>query len=261
MKFSNPFAAFFKRSPLPHPESVTIIEEHVHDREQFQMVLQSFKATRIEERLAILDIFLSIEQHVTLTDLESKVRECRPELLDRGFLKETMTMFCQFGFAERRDFENQEPLYEHNHLGDHHDHFICTKCGLIQEFEDLGLEKLQLSIAKKFQFHPLQHKTEIYGLCSTCMATREPTLPLHLAANGERVRIIRIDGGREVQRRLNDMGLYEGSCMEIISNNPSGPFVVIVQDTRLALGSGVTQKIMVSHSCQHEDRVDEGSHS
>lgn len=257
MKFPNPFRYFFKSSLLPPVETIQVAEEHVHDREQFEMVLQSFKATRIEERLAVLDLFLAIEQHVTLTDLQLRVKESRPELLDRGFLKETMAMFCQFGFAEQRNFENQEPLYEHNHLGDHHDHLICTKCGLIQEFEDISLERLQLSIAKKFQFHPLQHKTEIYGLCSTCMATREPTLPLHLAANGERVRIVRITGGREVKTRLSDMGLFEGACMEIISNNPSGPFVVIVQDTRLALGSGVTQNILVSHSCQHEDIIDE----
>ena len=253
MKFS--IKDFFKKihSNGRHGPHIICEAEHRHDREQFQTVLESFRANRIEERLKILDIFLAIEKHVTISDLELIVQETAPELRDSDFLQETMAMFCQFGFAQRRDFENNETLYEHLHLGKHHDHFICTKCGLIQEFKDDDLEHLQMVIAEKFQFHPLQHKTEIYGMCSGCMASREPTLPLHMAANGEHVRVVKIMGGRQVHRRLTDMGLYVGACLEVVSNNPSGPFVSIVNDSRLALGGGIAQKVLVNHSCQHED--------
>ena len=142
--------------------------QHQQEREQFQEVLQSYNASRIEERLKVLDIFLSVEEHLTLSGLEGIIREKRPELLDREFLKETMEMFCQFGFAQKQLFETQEPVYEHHHLGMHHDHFICTRCGKIQEFANQHLERLQHEIARQFQFHPLQHKMEIYGRCSKC---------------------------------------------------------------------------------------------
>ncbi len=254
MKFFTPVSDFIKKAlhrEQPAPEPV-VAEEHRHDREQFESVLESFKASRIPERLAILDIFLAKELHVSISELMEMVREGRPELRDRAFLQETMAMFCQYGFAQRLDFDNQEPRYEHLHLGQHHDHLICTKCGLIQEFKDDVLETLQLKIAASFNFHVLQHKTEIYGLCDQCQASREPTLPLHLAANGERVMIVKVVASREVAGRLADMGLIPGACLEVISNHPTGPFVVIVGSTRLALGTGVPQQILVTHSCRHE---------
>ncbi|MBA3004381.1 MAG: Fur family transcriptional regulator [Desulfurivibrio sp.] len=226
--------------------------QHQQEREQFQEVLQSFNASRIEDRLVVLDILLSVEEHLTLTGLEGIIKEKRPDLLDREFLKETMEMFCQFGFAQKQLFETQEAVYEHHHLGMHHDHFICTRCGKIQEFANNDLEKLQHEIARQFQFHPLQHKMEIYGLCASCMAQREPALSLQYAANGEQVRIVTILGGREVQARLNDMGLTVGACLEIVSNHSSGPLIVAIKGTRLAINAGLAKKIMVAHVCRHD---------
>lgn len=227
--------------------------QHQQEREQFQQVLQSFNASRIEERLKVLDIFLSVEEHLSLSGLEGIIRERRPELLDREFLKETMEMFCQFGFAQKQLFETQEPVYEHHHLGMHHDHFICTRCGRIQEFANPQLERLQHEIAGQFQFHPLQHKMEIYGLCASCMAQREPALSLQYAANGEQVRIVTILGGREVQARLGDMGFTVGTCLEIVSNHSSGPLIVASKGTRLAIDAGLAKKIMVAHACRHPE--------
>lgn len=238
---------------IPGHEGLDSQTQHQQERDQFQEVLQSFNASRIEDRLIVLDIFLSVEEHMTLTGLENIIKEKSPDLLDREFLKETMEMFCQFGFAQKQLFETQEPVYEHHHLGMHHDHFICTRCGKIQEFANNDLEKLQHEIARQFQFHPLQHKMEIYGLCASCMAQREPALSLQYAANGEQVRIVTILGGREVQARLNDMGLTVGACLDIVSNHSSGPLIVAIKGTRLAINAGLAKKIMVAHACRHDD--------
>lgn len=263
MKFSFTLPSFLTKKK--HVEAAVVDplarEEHRHDREQFQRLLHSFKANRIDERLAVLDVFLGFEYHVSLAELEHAIREQHPEIVDRAFINETMNMFCQYGFAQQLDFDSQATLYEHRHLGRHHDHLICTKCGVIQEFSNDALERLQLSVAQNFMFHALQHKTEIYGLCSKCMATRSPALPLHLAAVGERVEIVEIRGGRELVTRLTEMGLVVGESLEVVSNNPSGPFVVVVNDCRLALGSGVSQKILVRHACRYDRGSDEGSHS
>ncbi|HFQ80229.1 MAG TPA: Fur family transcriptional regulator [Desulfobacterales bacterium] len=249
MKFS--LLSFFRQGRKNSgPDDIPA--EHRHDREQFQEALQSFQATRVEDRLRVLDLFLSEERHVTLADLMEIIADRCPDLLDQAFLQETMNMFCQFGFAQRRNFENKDTLYEHLHLGRHHDHLICTKCGMIQEFHDHILEERQLAIAEEFNFHPLQHKTEIYGLCDQCLSHRQPSLPLYMAAAGERVQITNIIGGREVKRRLTGMGLTMGADIEIISSNPSGPLVVVVNGTRLALGIGVAGKVMVTHASRHE---------
>jgi Fur family ferric uptake transcriptional regulator len=228
-------------------------ERHALEREQFVAVLQSFNATRISDRLAILDIFLSIERHVTLPELEGLIRQQRPEPFERAFVLETMEMFCQFGFAQKITFENQETRYEHHHLGLHHDHFICTRCGQIQEFANDDLERIQRAIAKEFQFHPLQHRMEIYGLCAGCMAMRDDAIPLKMAANGERVRIVQLLGDRAFQARLADMGLTLGTCLEVINNHPTGPTIVAVNTSRLAIDGDIAQHIVVAHACRHDD--------
>lgn len=230
-----------------------IVRQHDIERAQFKTVLDSYNATRIEDRLTILDLFLSTEQHVTLSDLEYIIREKNPELMDRAFVLETMEMFCRFGFAQKMTFDGQGDHYEHHHLGAHHDHFICTRCGAIKEFNNPDLEELQLRIARDIGFHPLQHKMEIYGLCSGCMMQREPTLPLLMAANGEEVKIVAITGGRSVQARLSSMGLGIGTHAEVISNHAAGPFILAVEETRLALGSDLARKILVTHACRHPE--------
>jgi len=229
-------------------------DQHDQEREQFQSVLESFHSTRIKERLAVLDIFLATEQHLTLSELEQQVAEQAPAMRDRAFLKETMEMFCRFGFAHEQTFENRETQYEHHHLGTHHDHFICTRCGLIQEFANQELEKLQLRIAGQFGFHPLQHKMEVYGLCADCMESRDDTIPLLLAANGEKVRIVHIVGGRAAQARLLAMGITPGTCLEVINNHAAGPFVIAIHGSRTALSTDLAQQIQVTHSCRHHEQ-------
>jgi len=230
-------------------------DQHRREREQFQEVLSSFSASRIEDRLRILDIFLSVEAHLSLTGLAAIIREKHPDLLDLGFLADTMEMFCRFGFAQKWSFDDREAVYEHRHLGMHHDHFICTRCGVIEEFTSSEMEGLQRAIARQFRFHPLQHKMEIYGLCAGCMARRQPALPLFQAANDEQVRIIRIEGDREIQGRLSDMGLSPGVLLEIVSNNASGPVIVAVRGGRLAINADLARRIMVSHCCRHDEET------
>jgi Fur family ferric uptake transcriptional regulator len=246
------FPLFRKRKNEPAPV-VSDIEQHGLERQQFREVLESINATRIADRLKILDEFLSVELHITLPDMLEFIRAGGINDYDLTFLRETMDMFCQCGFAQKNEFEAQETTYEHHHLGGHHDHFICTSCGLIREFRNNRLERLQREIATEFNFHPLQHKMEIYGLCEDCLAKREVNPPLQLAAVGEKVRIVEIVGSREMQARMAAMGLSPGTLLEVINNNPAGPFIVAAHETRLALDFAMAQAILVTHVCRRPD--------
>ena len=114
---------------------------------------------------------------------------------------------CRFGFARRNIFNNGEVRYEHRHLGQHHDHMICTKCRNIYEFEDEQLENLQVQIAATHNFHMLQHKIEIYGICSNCLKDHIQPMPLVNAKQGERFEIKDFTGGATARMRLSSMGL------------------------------------------------------
>jgi Fur family ferric uptake transcriptional regulator len=244
------FPLFRNRKKEPS-QVVSDIEQHGLERQQFREVLESIKATRIPDRLKILDEFLTVELHITLPDLLEFIRAGGNHDYDLPFLRETMDMFCLCGFAQKNEFEAQETTYEHHHLGEHHDHFICTSCGLIREFRNNRLEHLQREIAAEFNFHPLQHKMEIYGLCEDCLAKREVNPPLQLAAVGEKVRIVEIVGSREMQARMAAMGLSPGTLLEVINNSPAGPFIVAAHETRLVLDLAMAQAILVTHVCRH----------
>lgn len=226
--------------------------EHDVEREQFRKLLAAIHASRISDRLAVLDRFLSVEHHLTLSSLAALMLDSDPALQDIGFLRDTMEMFCQCGFAKKRTFESQEITYEHQHLGDHHDHFICTSCGRIEEFHNPRLEKLQMEIASDFKFHVLQHKMEIYGICSECLDRRELNLPLTRAAAREKVRIVEVRGERPLVGRLTAMGLRVGLVLEVINNNPAGPIIVALDEVRLALDSEMAEAIIVTHACRHQ---------
>ena len=62
---------------------------------------------------------------------------------------------------------------------------------------------------------------------------------------GNKVRIVSLIGGRGMQQHLIGMGLDIGSEIEVIHQGVPGPFIVGVKETRLAIGAGMAQKIMV----------------
>ena len=70
-------------------------------------------------------------------------------------------------------------------------------------------------------------------------------MPLSMASPGEEVRLVGIRGGWGIRRRLADMGLTPGEKVWVVQSGPSGPLLIAVRDSRLALGRGMAHKIMV----------------
>ena len=71
-------------------------------------------------------------------------------------------------------------------------------------------------------------------------------MPLSMASSGEIVKLVSIRAGWGLQRRLSDLGLTPGVQLRVISSGRPGQVVIDVRGSRLALGHGVSAKIMVS---------------
>jgi Fe2+ transport system protein FeoA len=71
-------------------------------------------------------------------------------------------------------------------------------------------------------------------------------IPLIMASRGSKVRLVSINGGKQMTSRLAAMGLLPGVEVEIISNTPGDPFILDVRGSRLALGRGMAHKIFVN---------------
>ena len=74
----------------------------------------------------------------------------------------------------------------------------------------------------------------------------EPAMPLAMVRAGETVTVVGIRGGRGLARRLTDMGLTPGIKIKVLTNHMPGPVMIELRGSKVALGHGVSQKIMVS---------------
>jgi len=62
---------------------------------------------------------------------------------------------------------------------------------------------------------------------------------------GESVQIRRMDGGHQFLSRLASLGFTPGVKLEVLQNYGRGPIIVRLRDTRVALGRGEAEKILV----------------
>jgi Fur family ferric uptake transcriptional regulator len=218
---------------------------HEREREQFLTICREHGLDESDKRLRVVEVFLATPDHVAVGALRGRLRE-RGHDFDIPFIAETLDLLCRYGLADRTNFEGQEVQYEHRHLGWHHDHFICAKCGRVTEFHDPEMETLQRRLALLHNFTLLRHKMELYGICGECRIERQPVMPLAFVLPGEKVVIDRHLGGREVQHRLAEMGLTPGTELEVIKAGGPGPNIVACRGSRFALGHGLSLKILVS---------------
>jgi Fur family ferric uptake transcriptional regulator len=215
---------------------------HLKEKESFlQLVSQTGEIFSNDKEL-ILDVFLSTDGHISPEYVRKTLKESGKQVtLD--LINETLEMFCLYGMAQKAKFNGSGVLYEHLHLGAHHDHILCINCKTVVEFFDQNLEALQRSVVERNGFSPLKHRLNIYGICPTCQKQRSVSL-LSESLCGETIIISRFNGGRESENRLRSMGLAIGDTITVLNN--SGPFIIAKGQNRLAIGAGMAAKIQTT---------------
>lgn len=125
---------------------------------------QGLKST--QQREIILDEFLRLE-HPSTEDLYLSLRRKHPNI-GYATVHRTLKLFAECGIATIRNFGDGAQRFETCTEDEHHDHMVCTKCGLIIEFENSQIEKLQEQVAASHAFEVSDHRLELYGLCQNC---------------------------------------------------------------------------------------------
>lgn len=74
------------------------------------------------------------------------------------------------------------------------------------------------------------------------------TFPLVLAGEGEQLRIVAYRGGREMERKLADLGLVVGSVVKVVSRHGRGPLILARDHARIAVGSGIAHRVVVARA-------------
>jgi len=76
-------------------------------------------------------------------------------------------------------------------------------------------------------------------------AKEDAAIALSGVAEGQCVRLARLDAGGGMAARLTAMGLVPGVELRMLRNKGRGPALVEVKHTRLALGRGMAARILV----------------
>ena len=119
-------------------------------------------------RLKILQIMeQSLEHHWSAEGVYKALLETGEDV-GLATVYRVLTQFETAGLVSRHNFEGGFSVFELNQ-GQHHDHLVCVKCGLVEEFVDEIIEQRQKMIAERAQFKMTDHALNIYGLCPTCL--------------------------------------------------------------------------------------------
>ncbi len=70
------------------------------------------------------------------------------------------------------------------------------------------------------------------------------------ARPGREIMLFRIEGGRGMKKKLAEMGLVPGEKIKRIEASANGPVIVVVKGTKLAIGRGMAEKIILSETLQ-----------
>jgi len=68
--------------------------------------------------------------------------------------------------------------------------------------------------------------------------------PLSSANSGESVEVVNLAGGRHFISKITSLGLTPGTNIRVLSNL-GGPIIIDVRGSRISLGRGMAQKVIV----------------
>ena len=150
-------------------------QKKIRRREEFEVferyiVDKGLKHSR--QRDVILQLFLKTDGHLTVDDLYQIVQRTHPEI-GRTTIYRTLKILCDADLAKAIEFRDGVTRFEHIYNQDHHDHMVCTCCGIIVEFRSNEIQQLQIELAEKHGFTVDSHRHQIFGVCSECKRKRQ----------------------------------------------------------------------------------------
>ena len=118
-------------------------------------------------RIKILEILEAhSDQHYTAEDLYKLLIQQGDEI-GVATIYRVLTQCEHAGLVTRLQFDDGPAKFELSR-DEHHDHFVCTRCGQVDEFHDEIIEARQHEIAAKAGYEIADHSMTLYGICTAC---------------------------------------------------------------------------------------------
>jgi Fur family peroxide stress response transcriptional regulator len=124
------------------------------------------------QRLEIVRVIAADETHPDVESVYEAVRERVPTIsLDTVY--RTLATLSDRGLITRVQFLPGPARYDANQ--DRHHHFVCTRCGLVRDIEDPGLDAIPPTLEVAQIGRPEAVSVQFRGVCDACRSTGTAT--------------------------------------------------------------------------------------
>ncbi len=117
------------------------------------------------QKHAIYQVLQRENFHPTPDMVFTEVRRQFP-MISLGTVYQVLDQFSRIGIVRRIVSGDNRQRFDGNCHP--HAHFVCEKCGRIDDIEDNFVEQFQRRFARKFDFHIRNHYFEFSGECARC---------------------------------------------------------------------------------------------
>ena len=141
-------------------------------KERFQDYLQCRGMRNTAQRQVLLQHVFQTHEHFDAEQLiEQLPSKGEPDYVSRPTVYRTLAEFVDAGLLRKFELDGRS-VYEHDYGYPEHDHFHCTQCERLIEFQSPELSALRQQIASEHQFQVRSHRLIISGVCEDCRNKR-----------------------------------------------------------------------------------------
>ena len=143
-------------------------EEH----ELFYAYMRKHGLKKTYQKDLILETFLNTEGHLSVEDVYALVKK-RDKKVGVVTVFRTLKSLTACGIAREITLGDGLTRFEHSYHHPVHHHIVCVKCHKAIEFVCPALEEIQSEVIQKYNFQPIHHRFQTYGVCEDCRENRQ----------------------------------------------------------------------------------------
>ena len=149
------------------------VDVAVSPGEKFREFLSTRGMRLTAERETIVNEIFSSHEHFDPEQLILRLtQQQNPRRVSRASVYRTLTLLEESGIIRRVARANDREVYEHDYGYPQHDHFICSECNALIEFQNSAISHIVDELGTSHGFRVSGHRLEVYGVCADCSRPR-----------------------------------------------------------------------------------------
>ncbi|WP_233554937.1 Fur family transcriptional regulator [Atopobacter sp. AH10] len=136
--------------------------------EETQQVVRIMKKNgykMTDKRREIIELFAEEDRYLTAREVQERMVQRFPQLSFDTIYRNIYTL-AELNVLEMTDLNGEKYFrFACSHIGHHHHHFICKKCGRTKAIPFCPMDTIEQELDG---YSITGHRFEVYGLCDQC---------------------------------------------------------------------------------------------